>query len=315
MNERAFLTSVLVVMGAGWGLCVPLGKVAVSGGYPALGLVFWEAVILSVFLGTVCLLRGKPVVLRRSAWRIYAIVAFLGTVLPGWAYYTAAFHLPAGVLSILMSTVPMIAFPIALLLGNDSFRLLRLGGLAFGLAGILLLIGPEASLPDSAMAAFIPLALIAPVCYACEGNFVARWGTDGLDAIQVVAGASVLSMVIMFPVALLSGQWIDPRPPWGIPDAALVAGSVTHAIVYSVYVWLVGRAGSVFTSQTSYLVTAFGVIWSIILLSEAYSGFIWAAMGMMMTGIFLVQPRPRIALAPVPAMGENTATDTRDGQT
>ena len=32
-----------------------------------------------------------------------------------------------------------------------------------GLAGILLLIGPEASLPDPAMAAFIPLALVAPL--------------------------------------------------------------------------------------------------------------------------------------------------------
>jgi drug/metabolite transporter (DMT)-like permease len=302
-------------MGAGWGLCVPLGKIAVSGGYPAMGLVFWESVILMVFLGTVCLLRRKPIVLRRSAWRIYAIVAFLGTVLPGWAYYTSAFHLPAGVLSILMSTVPMISFPIALLLGNDSFRLIRLGGLAFGLAGILLLIGPEASLPDPAMALFIPLALIAPVCYACEGNFVARWGTDGLDAIQVVAGAAVLSTVVMFPVALLSGQWIDPRPPWGMADAALVAGSLTHAVVYCVYVWLVGRAGSVFTAQTSYLVTAFGVIWSITLLSEVYSSFIWGAMALMLMGIFLVQPRPRIALAPVPAIGENAVSNTRGGQT
>ena len=105
-------------------------------------------------------------------------------------------------------------------------------------------------------------------------------------------------------MAVLTGQWVDPRPPYGVAEGALVLSALTHAMVYSVYVWLVGRAGAVFTAQTSYLVTGFGVIWSIALLSESYSGFIWAAMALMLAGLFLVQPRPSIRLVPAVAADE-----------
>ncbi len=116
----------------------------------------------------------------------------------------------------------MFAFPIALLLATDRFSWVRLGGLICGLVGVVLLVGPEASLPERWMVAFIPLALIAPVFYGLEGNVVARWGTAGLDPIQVLCGASVVGAVIALPLALASGQFIDPRAPWGAPDLALV---------------------------------------------------------------------------------------------
>jgi len=53
----------------------------------------------------------------------------------------------------------------------------------------------------------------------------------------------------------------------------------------------VGRAGSVFASQVSYLVTGFGVLWAILFLGESYSAYVWSAMAVMMLGLFLVRPR------------------------
>jgi drug/metabolite transporter (DMT)-like permease len=301
MADRLRLTALLVAMGAGWGLSVPLGKLAVSTGHQPFGLIFWEQVIVAAVLGAVCLMRGQRLVLGRATFGRYLMVAALGTVIPGWAYYFSAQHLPGGVLAILLSTVPMLAFPVALALGNEVFRLVRLGGLGCGMAGIVLLIGPEASLPDPAMAAFIPVALIAPFCYACEGNALARWGTAGLDPIQLITGASLVGMVVMLPVAVLSGQWIDPLAGWGVAEGALVLSALAHAVVYSGYVWMVGRAGSVFAAQVSYLVTGFGVLWSIALLAEVYSGYVWAALGLMVLGLALVQPRPRLPSDPTPS--------------
>ena len=93
------------------------------------------------------------------------------------------------------------------------------------------------------------------------------------------------------------------KPPWGLPDGALVLSAVVHAMVYSGYVWMVGRAGAVFASQVSYLVTGSGVIWAMILLGESYTGWIWLALAMMLTGLFLVQPRTKGRLAPGEAPG------------
>ena len=87
----------------------------------------------------------------------------------------------------------------------------------------------------------------------------------------------------------------------------MVASSVIHAFVYSGYVWLVGRAGPSFAVQVSYLVTGFGVFWAMIILDEGYSGNVWAAMGLMFAGIFLVQPREDTPLAPASGVGQTDA--------
>ena len=76
-------------------------------------------------------------------------------------------------------------------------------------------------------------------------------------------------------------------------DMAILAGALIHVTVYSTYVWMVGRAGVVFATQVSYLVTGFGVVWAMLLLGERYSGWVWAAMAVMFVGLFLIQPRRR----------------------
>ena len=296
MKSRIFLIFCLVVMGAGWGLTQPLSKIAVSEGYRHFGLVFWQLAIGGILLTLLQLVRRRPLVLSGPAIRIYVVIALIGTVLPNSASYEAIRHLPSGLISILLSLVPMFAFPIALAMGNERFQWVRFGGLALGLIGVLLIVAPDASLPERAMVAFIPLALIAPLFYGLEGNVVEKWGTSGLGAVQVLHGASLVGALIALPLALFSGQFIDPRPPWGAPDFALFGAALIHVFVYTSYVWMIGRAGPVFAVQVSYLVTGFGVLWAMLILGESYSLWIWAAMVLILSGVLLVQPRERPGL-------------------
>ena len=298
MNQRGLFSVILIAMGAGWGLSIPLTKIAVSGGYQPFGLVFWQVAIVAAFLGAVNHLRGKRrtsgLFTKPSKYKIrtWLTIAFLGALLPDVFVYTAAYHLPGGVLSILISSVPMFAFPIALVLGNDVFRAIRLVGLVLGMIGVVILFAPDAKLQESTAMIFIPIALLGPLCYAAEVNYVARWGTARMDAIEALLGASIFAMIISGPLAIASGQWISPLPPYGAPDVALVLGAVIHGIVYATYVWLTGKAGAVFASQTSYLVTGFGMFWSMLLLGENYSSYIWAAFLLMLAGMALVQINP-----------------------
>jgi drug/metabolite transporter (DMT)-like permease len=291
MNGRNGLFGALFIMGAGWGLTQPLGKLAVEGGYRQFGLVFWQVVISGAILGVLCLFRGKPLRFGRGQLWACTVIALVGTVLPGAGTYTALVYLPSGLVSILLSLVPMLAFPVAVLLGNENFAWSRLTGLALGLCGVLLIVLPEASLPDRAMVAYIPIALIAPLFYAMEGNYVARWGTAGLDPLQLLFGASVIAALISGPLALWQGQFISPLGPYGVAEWALIGSACIHAGVYSAYVWIVQRAGPVFAVQVSYLVTAFGVVWAMWLLGERYSLWVWAAFAILLVGLALVQPR------------------------
>ena len=219
MNERAVLLAILVALGAGWGITQPLAKIAVSEGYRHFGIIFWQQAITAVALSLVLLAQRRPLpAIGRRQMGFFALIAVIGTILPNTASYQAAVHLPAGILAILLSLVPMFAFPVALGFGVDRFGWGRLAGLGLGAAGVLLIVAPAAGLPDPAMAAFVPLALVAPLCYAFEGNIVQRWGTAGLDAIQVLAGASAMSVAISLPLALIRSELVAPA--WGAPTSS-----------------------------------------------------------------------------------------------
>lgn len=293
MTQRWTLVAALLALGFGWGSTQPLGKLATTTGHPPFGLIFWQLVICVVVLGGITLARGRSMPLHRRAMVFYVVVAFLGTLIPNATFYISVARLPAGIMSILISMVPLLAFPLALALGIDRFSLARLGGLILGLCGVALIALPEASLPDPAMVAFLPLAMVGPLFYAIEGTFVQKFGTAGMDPIQAMFGASVVGLVLVTPVMLGLGQWISPAPPWGVAEGALLLSSAMHGLLYAGYVALAARAGAVFASQSSYLVTASGVVWAMILLGERFSPFVWAAMGVMLLGLLLVQPRAR----------------------
>ena len=291
MTPRWLYPAMLLGMGLGWGLTQPLGKIAASSGHKPFGLIFWQLMVCTLVLGGLTFFRGKRLAATPAALRFYVVVAVLGTLVPNATFYISVTRLPSGIMSILISLVPLLAFPIALVLGMDQFSPRRLGGLALGLVGVLLIALPSASLPDPAMAAFLPLAMVGPLFYALESTYVARVGTAGMDAVQAMFGASLVGLILCVPVMLAFGHWFAMPVPPGRVEWALIGSSALHALLYTAFVWLAARAGAVFAAQSSYIVTASGVIWAMVLLGERFSPWVWAAAAVMLAGLSLVQPR------------------------
>ena len=279
----------LLALGAGWGMTQPLGKIAASTGHPAFGLIFWQLVTCILVLGALTLPRGRGTGWRREHLTFFVVVALLGTVIPNFTFYTSIARLPSGIMSIIISTIPLIAFPINLALGLDRFDTRRMLGLALGLTGVLMIALPRSSLPDPAMLAFLPLAMIGPLCYALENTYVARSGLSGLDAISAMLGVSCVAAVLVGAMMLATGQAY--LPGLTIPDAALAGSSALHALLYATFVWLAARTGAVFASQSAYVTTVSGVTFAMILLDERPSPWIWAAMAVLLGGTALVKPR------------------------
>jgi drug/metabolite transporter (DMT)-like permease len=236
------------------------------------------------------MLRRRPLPLDRRVIGFYIAFALIGTVIPNAASYKAYTVLPSGIMSLLLSLIPMMAFPIALIFGLDRFSIKRMAGLSLGLFAILMIIGVPDALPNAGMLAFIPLGLIPSLMYAFEGNFVARFGTGGAGPLQLLLGASIAGVVITGPIAVGTGQWINPIHVWGIADFALIASALIHTLVYTLYVMIVRNYGPVFSVQVSYVVTASGLGWAMLILGERYSGPIWLALAVMFVGIYLVSP-------------------------
>jgi len=310
-RNTGLYAAILVGAGVAWGATQPLSKVAVSTGHQPLGLIFWQLVIAVVLLALYNTARRRPLPLHRGALVTYLVIALTGTLLPNSMSYLAVVHLPAGIMSIAIATVPMVAFPIALALGSDRFSWARLAGLGLGLAGVALIALPSSSLPEPGMVGWLGIALLPSLLYAIEGNYVARFGTAGCGPVQALLGASLVGAILALPLALASGQWIDPRQDIGQAELALITSSAIHAGAYVAYVWLIGRAGAVFAAQVAYVVTGAGVLWAMVLLGESYSGWVWLALGAMMAGLALVQPRGAELAIAVPAPTPQDGTDAR----
>jgi len=290
-GRRWFHVGVLLCLGLGWGMTQPLGKMATADGHGPFGLIFWQLAVCVIVLGALTLPRGKGLVFTPAALRFYVIVAALGTLIPNATFYLSIARLPSGVMSMLISAVPMIAFPLALLIGMERFAWARLAGLCLGLVAVGLLAAPGAVLPDAAMAAFLPVAMIGPLCYALEGLYVARHGTAGMDAVQAMFGASVVGLIGCLPLALGTGQMFNPFADFGQAELALAGSSALHAVIYAAYVWLAFRAGAVFASQCSYIVTGAGIFWAMVLLGERFPPSLWLSLVLLLSGVALVSPR------------------------
>ncbi len=291
MTRDLRLVFALTIIGAVWALTFPLTKLAVQGGYRSFGIIFWSSVIAAVVLGAIVAARGLGLPTHRAAAGRYLFVALVGTILPSAATYTAAEHLPAGVIAVCMAIIPIVAFPLAIAVGLETPNLRRFSGLLLGFLGVLLIVVPDASLPDPSKAVFILLALLSVLFYATEGVALGKVGRGGLDPAQLMLGAFLLSVALSFPAALVTGTFIVPTLAFGAAGMAVVLSGLANVVAYVGYVWIIGRGGPVFAGQVSYIVTGFSIIWSMVLLGESYSVWVWGAMTLIFAGLFLTQPR------------------------
>ena len=297
MTARFNLTLILLIVGVSWGLTAPLSKIAVSTGHHYLGLLIWQIIIMILSLGLIQIFRKKKLPLNLNCFWRYVLVALLGTILPNSIMYKAYFHLQSGIMSILVSIVPMIAFLLVVVLQMEKFEIRRFLGVLFGIFAIILIVFPKLDLGYIGEVGWIVLALLSPLCYAIEGVWINKIGIAKLDPIEVILGASILGFFILMPIVALNGYWVTPYRVWGPAEFAITLSSLIHSIIYISYIWLIGKAGVIFASQVSYIYTASGIGFSIILLGEGYSLFVWAAVILMLMGLMMVRPSRRSSLS------------------
>jgi len=280
----------LGLFGVCWGLTIPLSKVATSTGHQPIGLIFWQLVITVVILAIPALVRKLPMPVSLRHLGYYFGIAMIGTLIPGTFSFWSYAYLPAGIVAIVIAMVPMFAFGIALMLGQEIFRYQRLIGILLGVFALMLIALPKASLPENVGMVLLILPLITAIAYGAEGSFISRYDPQDTNPITSLLAASLLGILIAAPIAVFRGDFVDLSGEWGKAEVALVCGSALHGVTYAGFIWLIRRAGPVFSSQIAYIVTLSAVFISWLFLSETYAWTIWFALAFMVAGLWLVQP-------------------------
>ncbi len=281
----------LVSTGSAWGATFSLARIATTAGAHPIGLTLWQGLFGGLLLLALALSRRRPPPLDRRHLGFYLVCGFLGTVIPSILYFYAASRVPAGVLSITIAMVPILTFAGALLFGIDRLAWGRVVGIVCGLGAVLFIVVPDSSLPERAMAPWVLLAVLAAVCYAGEGIYVALRRPPGSDPAATVGSMLLMASAVLVPVVLATGTFVPLGFPWGEVEWAVVGMVAVNALAYSVFYHLIQIAGPVFATQMSYVVTIAGVAWGIAIFGEQHSLWVWGALALMLAGLALVTPR------------------------
>jgi drug/metabolite transporter (DMT)-like permease len=281
----------ILLIGVVWGVTFSLARLATEGGAHPLGLTFWQTFGGGVMLLAVCAVRRKWPVINRRFLLFYLVVGSFGSVIPGTLFFYAAPHVPAGILAITVATVPLLTYGASWLLRIDRFSVKRVSGIFAGLMAIVLLVVPDTSLPEPAMAGWVLIVLLASVCYTAENIYVDVYVPEDADMVALLAGALVLAGILVLPIILFVDAFVPLTGNWGQTEWAVAALAVFGSIAYTCFLMVLKSSGAVFASQAGYVVTLAGVLWGVIIFGEAHSGWVWLAMCLIMTGLALVTPR------------------------
>lgn len=290
LARRAWIYAVMVFCGGIWGLVPTLARTAVAGGASPFGLTWWQGIGGGGVLLVVTLLRGRRLPLDRKHLTLYGFCGVMGTILPTMALFYAARHVDAGIMAILMSAVPIVAYLIALALRIDRLQWGRSTGIALGIAGVALLV-----LPGSETAATDPLwvlvALLIPCGYAAENIFVAVRSPRDTDTTTLVCGMVLTGGIIMTPIVLATGTFYPLTWPFDAAAWSVIGIFIVNILSYGAFLSLIFLAGPVFASMSGYFTVLSGILWGMAVLGESHGLWFWAALVTMLAGMALVRER------------------------
>ena len=195
---------------------------------------------------------------------------------------------PAGAIALGLTLVPILTYGIAVLFRIDHVRLLRIAGILFGLAGILLVLLPGQSLPEPGMAPWLLMAFGAPLCWAFCNVCIAILRPPESRPIPLTCGVFACASITMLPVMAVTENWWIFDATMTDGDWALIGTIVILPIVYVLTFVLIQMLGPVLFSTIGYFGTLMGLGWAALYFGEVPSSWIWAAIAILFLGLFLV---------------------------
>jgi drug/metabolite transporter (DMT)-like permease len=287
--------ALLVSLGVIWGTGYSIARFAMTNGVPPLGYSFWQSLGPAIIIGLITLVRNKTLKITTTSSRFYLITGLTGIVIPNTSMYFAASHLPASILAILVNTVPIVAYPMALFAGLEKFNWQRLSGILLAFCGLMLIILPESSLPSSNLAPWVLATLVTPLSFAFCSIYIARYSPKDSDILTLSAGMLIFSSLLLIPLVLSAHSFYFFHIPFTTPDWIIVLEIVLSSIGYVLFFQLIKIAGPVYYSLVDTIVVLTGVFWGYTIFGERLNIWTATAVLLIIAALLLVTRQQRIA--------------------
>jgi len=277
---------VLVTVSAIWGATF-LGIRIATPGFGAFGLAEVRSALATVLLLLFLVARRQPLWPRKPVGEI-VLLGLATSAVPFVLIAYAAFTLPASMLVILQTTMPLFGLLFASAARIDRVTPKKITGLSCGVVGVVLVTGWSPLALDRSVAIAVVASLGGAASYAFSAVYTK------IRFARVPATATTFSQFAVTTILLLPFSLLDlpGRSPTDIQLAsALYVGLVGTGIGFLMYFWLVANAGVVAGISTAFLNPMFGVIFAAWLLSEDITPTQFTGFASILLGLTLVNLR------------------------
>lgn len=280
----------LLLLGLVWGGTFYFGKVALAV-WPPFTVVLGRIVIGALLLNVVVFLTGHQLPHDPQVWRALLVMGLLNNVIPFSLIVSGQTQITSGLASILYATTSLFTVLLApIFVATERFTAFRLLGVLLGLAGVTIMLGPEA-LRDPGSATLAKMAVLGgSVSYA----LAAIWGRRlrGVPSPVAAAGQLTVAAIIMLPVTFLVDRpWTLPPPSPQVIGAILGLGVLSTTVGYLLYFTILRRAGSINVSLVTLLVPPSALLLGGLLLSEATTRLDLAGLALIALGLLVIDGR------------------------
>lgn len=285
----------LVAMGAAFGASFLFMKV-LSDEIATFEIVAARLVLSAAVLAAFIILRNKPLNATPGNMAKITALAVVESIIPFSLVAWAETRIDSSTASLLISTMPVFTVVVAMFLLPDERRApVRLLALPLGITGIVVLTGGDL-LRLSGGDAVGQLAVIgAAACYGISAVFT-KFLLRSNDPINLTGTKLGVAAAMAVALTLTTN---------GLPENANLTtegwfslggiGIISTAGAFSIYIWLVGRSGSVFASMVTYVNPVFGVFFGWALLGESIGPWTGAGAGLIASAIAAVMFGPSLA--------------------
>ena len=266
-------------------------KIAVQNDGEPFSIAFWQALSCSIVLYIVIIFKHGKLGIKKSHIQLIILLGIFGSALPNVIFYMSADKLPAGLLAISVSFIPLLTYVFAYILKIELFSFKRVIGVLLGAIALNFIIIPENSMPQRINILWILIVCIASVSYAIENLLIDLKMPDDIGPVRIACGMNLMGAILVLPFALSSSERILLEFPPASLELSILGLGLINAIAYSTFILLIQRTGPLFASQTGYVVTVGGIIWGMLLFNETHSMWVWASLLLIIWGVILVSPR------------------------
>ncbi|GIL02082.1 MAG: ABC transporter permease [Alphaproteobacteria bacterium] len=264
---------------------------------PPLTIVALRVAISAGVLWLACRAAGLAVPRQAQVWAAFLAMGLLNNAIPFSLIVWGQTQIASGLAAILNATTPLFTVVVAhFLTADERMRWHRLAGVAIGLAGVAVMIGP-AALAGFGLSILAQFAILgAALSYAFAGVFGRRFAAMRLSPMATAAGQVTASTAVLLPLALaVDRPWTLAMP--GLPVwAALIGLAVlSTALAYVLYFRILAAAGATNVLLVTLLVPVSAILLGWLVLDERLEPRHFAGMALIGAGLAAIDGRlPRL---------------------